>query len=320
MHHIVSDGTSMEVLFKELLTLYDSYSHGKENSFPPLPIQYKDYAAWQNRRLQQEEIRAHETYWLRRLSGELPILELPIDKERPPMMTYKGDIVQLHLDQPLTLALKTLTRQNDATLFMTLVTALKVLFYRYTCQEDIIIGTPIAAREHVDLEGQVGFYLNTLALRTRLEPEETFIDLLNRIKTITLDAYKHQVYPFDRLVERLGIQRDISRHPIFDVMVDMINLNAFENISTNSLNVIPIESRYNKSKFDLTIYIFERKDTIDIKFEYYADLFERETITHLANCFHALLNSIAETPFGLIADLPFEEEPDLGVISSISRI
>ena len=319
MHHIVSDGTSMEVLFKEVLTLYDSYSHGKENSFHPLPTQYKEYAAWQNRRLLEKEMEAHETYWLQRLNGELPILELPIDKERPPMMTYKGDIVQLHLDQPLTLALKTLTRQNDATLFMTLVTALKVLFYRYTCQEDIIIGTPIAGREHADLEGQVGFYLNTLVLRTWLEPEETFTDLLKRIKTITLDAYKHQIYPFDRLVERLGIQRDISRHPIFDVMVDMINLNVFENISTNSLTVIPIDSRYNKSKFDLTIYIFERKDTIDIKFEFYADLFERETITHLAECFHVLLNSISETPFGAIADFPFEEELDLGAISSISR-
>ncbi|MCP5102465.1 MAG: AMP-binding protein, partial [bacterium] len=319
MHHIVSDGTSMEVLSREVLPLYDSYCRGKENPLSPLPIQYKDYAAWQNRCLQRGEMEAHETYWLHQLSGELPILELPFDKERPPMMTYRGDIVQLHLEQELTRALKTLARQNDGTLFMTFAAVVKVLLCRYANQEDIIIGTPIAGREHADLEGQVGFYLNTVALRTRVEYEETFTDLLKRVKVITLDAYKHQVYPFDRLVERLGIQRDISRHPIFDVMVDMISFDAFENIPHGSLTMTPIESGYNKSKFDLTIYIIEREDTIDIKFEYYADLFERETITHMSDCFSELLKSIIESPLSSIADLQFEEEPDLGIISAINR-
>jgi len=319
MHHIVSDGTSMEVLFREVLTLYDNFRKDKENPLSPLPIQYKDYAAWQNRRLPGKEMEAHETYWLHQLGGELPILDLPCDNERPSMMTYRGDIVRLGLGQELTRALKTTARRNDATLFMTFAAAVNVLLCRYTDQEDIIIGTPITGREHADLEGQVGFYLNTIALRTRVEYEEIFTDLLKRVKAVTLDAYKHQAYPFDRLVERLGIRRDFSRHPIFDVMVDMISADVFENIPPGPLSITPIESDYIKSKFDLTIYIIEREDTIDIKFEYYADLFERDTVINISECFHTLLKSIIETPLESIADLQFETEPELGTISSISR-
>ena len=235
------------------------------------------------------------------------------------MMTYRGDAVPLHLDRELTRELKITARRNDVTLFMLFTAAVKVLLHRYTYREDIVIGTPVAGRDHSDLEGQVGYFINTLALRTQLEGGETFTDVLNRVKAVTLEAYKHQVYPFDRLVERLDIPRDISRHPIFDVVVDMINFNTFKNIPSGSLTITPIELGHTKSKFDLTLYIIEREDTIDIKFEYYADLFERDTVINISECFHTLLKSIIETPHNSIADLEFEEELNLGIIGSINR-
>lgn len=324
MHHIISDALSMDVVLREVLTLYYSYDAGKESPLRPLNIQYKDYAAWHNDQLQGEKIDLHKNYWLEHLQGKLPLLELPADKERPAVMTYNGGAYTFPVDEALTGALRTLSKQSDATLFMVLLTALKILLSRITGQEDVIIGIPISGREHADLEGQIGFFLNTLPLRTRLGEDETFVEVLRNVKNASLKAYEHQVYPFDLLVDRLGIQRDVSRHPVFDVVVDMINYNFSEfNIEDdwvkNRLEISAVGTDSNKSKFDLTLYVYEGKTSMDIKFEYYADLFEFETIEHLAKCYQVLLASIVENPTGIIADLTYEEEVKISTLHPIVK-
>ena len=322
MHHIISDGVSTEVFLNEMLLLYDRYLESKESPLKPLRIQYKDYAAWQLERIRDEydRLKGDETYWLNQLSGEFPLLKLPTDKERPGVMEYNGDVVTLRVNETLTRELRTAGTTNDATLFMTMLAALEILFYKYTGQRDMIVGTPVSGREHADLEGQIGFYLNTLALRTRFEQEETFASLLSKVRSMALGAYEHQVYPFDLLVEQVGIQRDLRRHPLFDVMVDMIDIHISGGEALRgSLKITPFALENRKSKFDLTVYIFEVKDVLKLNFEFNVDIFERETITQMVERFEILLNSIVKNPTANIDDLEWEEELEFLAINSIDN-
>jgi amino acid adenylation domain-containing protein len=320
MHHIISDNASMGVLFNEILLLYERYQEGKDNTLEPLRIQYKDYAAWQNERCIGEKIKMMKSYWLNQLQGELPVLTFSTDRKRPEIKGYDGDVKGFYLDEELTGQLRSLGQQNDVTLFILLLTAIKVLLYRYTGQTDIIVGTPVDGREHADLEGQIGFYINTLALRTRFSPEETFETLLKKVKMVSLEAYENQVYPFDELIENLGIKRDISRHPIFDVMVNMLKADFFENMPPKtSLQIIPFDSKYTKSKFDLTFYIFEEEKSLKIDVEYNVDLFERESIFRLCKRFQILVNHILKNPGENISDFPLEEALEFSAIRPITR-
>nr|NIM17869.1 amino acid adenylation domain-containing protein [Candidatus Aminicenantes bacterium]NIM84481.1 amino acid adenylation domain-containing protein [Candidatus Aminicenantes bacterium]NIN24002.1 amino acid adenylation domain-containing protein [Candidatus Aminicenantes bacterium]NIN47716.1 amino acid adenylation domain-containing protein [Candidatus Aminicenantes bacterium]NIN90646.1 amino acid adenylation domain-containing protein [Candidatus Aminicenantes bacterium] len=296
MHHIISDALSIDVLLSEMLALYEVYRQGANNSLEPLQIQYKDFAAWQNRQLSETEAENHKDFWMKQLHGVLPELDLPVDKERPAVMNYRGDTLSLHLDKEMTRKLRelgSLSGQRDVTLFMTLLAALNVLLYGYTGQTDIIIGTTIAGREHADLENQIGFYLNTLALRTRFKPGDTFIQLLQKTREVSLSVYNHQVYPFDKLVEDIGLERDISKHPIFNVLLNMINYNPSQTgVSTSSLLISPFEAGYHKTKFDLTVYVYEGENTLTLTFEYNVDLFENKTILLMLKRFQALLGDM----------------------------
>ena len=216
MHHIISDGWSMGVLIKEVLSLYEAYSSGRSNPLLPLRIQYKDYTYWQNSQLTGEGLQVHRDYWLNQLLGDLPVLDLPTDYARPAVKTYNGHSVSYVLEPLLSRKLQDLSNRSGSSLFMTLLAGINVLLYRYTGQEDIILGSPIAGRVHSDLEGQIGFYINMLALRTRLSGDESFEDLLEKVKETSLNAYEHQVYPFDKLVEELDLQRDMSRSAVYD--------------------------------------------------------------------------------------------------------
>jgi amino acid adenylation domain-containing protein len=320
MHHIISDNASMEVLLNEILLLSQRYREGKEKALEPLRIQYKDYAAWQNERFIGKKKMMLKNYWLNQLQGELPVLALPTDRKRPGIRGYDGKVKSFYIDEELTGQLRSLSKQNDVTLFMTLLTVLKVLFYRYTGQTDIIVGTPVAGREHADLEDQIGFYINTLALRTRFSTQETFETLLKKIKKVALGAYENQLYPFDELVESLGIKRDLSRHPIFDVMVDMTRVDFFENMQPEtSSKSIPLDSEYKKSKFDITFYIYEEKKSLKINVEYSVALFEIETISRLCKRFQILVNHIVKNPLGNISDFPIEEGLEFSTIRPITR-
>ena len=196
MHHIISDGWSMEVLSKDVFAYYEAYRENREPGLKELAIQYKDYSVWQLAQVEEESFKTHKAYWLNELRGELPVLDLPSTKQRPRIKTNNGKTLGTYLNKDTSTKLKEYSQDNGGSLFMSLLAAWNVLMYRYTSQRDIIIGTPIAGREHVDLEDQIGFYVNTLALRNEINPEESFDELFSRIKQNTLSAYSHQMYPF----------------------------------------------------------------------------------------------------------------------------
>jgi tyrocidine synthetase-3 len=304
MHHIISDGVSMIILIDELLQLYS-----RENNLPPLRIQYRDYAHWQHQQLSGDTLAVHRAYWLQQFAGELPVLELPGTKTRPATKTYVGQSITRQLNAELTAGLKQLVKDRNATLFMGLLAAVNTLLYRYTGQEDIIIGSQIAGREHVELEGQLGNFLNTLALRNRFKGDDSFIDLLSAAANRTLDAYAHQVYPFDRLVDELDLQRDLSRHPLFDVSVVLQNMGTVKPFSkqlTRSLHIHPYTTvRDAVSKFDLAFNFIEVEDHLLVDLVYNTDIYTDNTAIQLLQHFEQLLASIIAAPAASLNHLSY---------------
>lgn len=307
MHHIISDGWSMGVIVSDLLAIYDGYRKQTGNPLDPLRIHYKDYSAWQNENLGGEKLSLHRSYWLDKMRGELPVLDLPLDKSRPKVQTFNGDMIEFSIDSTTTDALKQLAQAQGGTLFMALISAVNSLLYKYTGQTDIIIGSPIAGRSHADLENQVGLYMNVLALRTKVDPHGTFIQLLDNVKQTTLEAYEHQVYPFDKLVDEMQLERDLSRSPLFDVVVMLQNLDVARGAAApgSGLKVTAIEKEHKISKFDITFNFVERDGGIDADIEFNTDLFTREKIDNMAGHFLNLVSSIVAHSNSKIIDLEY---------------
>ncbi|MFC0513557.1 amino acid adenylation domain-containing protein [Mucilaginibacter angelicae] len=301
MHHIISDGWSMNVLFRELMLFYNEEIDGIQDSIPPLSIQYKDYAQWQQDQLKGDSFNKHKSYWLNQLSGELPVLNLPYDFTRPAVKTYNGGSLSAMVSMKSTSALKELVKDQGCTLYMGLISLLNVLLYRYTGQEDIIIGTPIAGREHIDLEDQIGFYVNTVPLRNQFKGTESFIDLLHRVKDVTLGAYEHQLFPFDQLVDMLDLERDLSRNPLFDVMAVLHNTGVGSNTdklqTLSDLNINSYDGGEVKiSKFDFTFSFIEKSDGLNVLIEFNSDIYLAESVTRLMGHFEQLLESALKAP------------------------
>ncbi|WP_242674838.1 condensation domain-containing protein, partial [Niastella populi] len=254
MHHIISDGWSMEVLAKDVFKYYETYQAGKATQIEKLRIQYKDYSAWQLGQLNQESFKDQKDYWLNKLSGELPLLDLPASKQRPKVKTYNGQGLATYFDKATTAKLKRYTQEKGGSLFMGLLASWNVLMYRYTSQKDIIIGTVVAGREHADLEDQIGFYVNALALRYEVNPEESFASLYQAVKEDTLKSYNHQMYPFDRLVEDLNLQRDTSRSAVFDIILALQNSGErIEGVELSKEANQIVDQGYRTSKFDIEV-------------------------------------------------------------------
>ncbi|EDN66577.1 non-ribosomal peptide synthetase [Beggiatoa sp. PS] len=223
IHHIIIDGWSMGIFIRELTTLYQAFSQNQPSPLPPLPIQYVDFAHWQRQKLQGEVLEQQVNYWQQQLSGIPELLELPTDHPRPPIQLFQGSIQYFEIKEELNQQLKQLSQQSGATLFMTLLTAFVTLLYRYTGQEDIVVGSPIANRHHRDIESLIGFFVNTLVLRACVAGNPHFLDLLEQVKQTSLDAYAHQDVPFEHLVEVLQPSRDLSYSPLFQVMFVLQN-------------------------------------------------------------------------------------------------
>jgi amino acid adenylation domain-containing protein len=309
MHHIINDGWSMEILIKELLLFYNAYIKGENNPLIPLCIHYKDYAVWQEEQLNGEQLNVHKSYWLKQFEGELPVLELPVNKVRPAVKTYNGDTISKCVNSRISKGIKSLSQEQECTLFMSLLAAVNTLLYRYTGQEDIIIGSPIAGRKHIDLEDQIGFYANTLALRTRFKGEESYQELLANIKRVTLDAYEHQIYPFDELVDSLNLRRDMSRNALFDVMIVLQNAETKTMLEQHSLSDLKI-SKYElgenlNSKFDLLFNFVEVGEEIQVSIEYNSDISTKNAVLQLADHFVQLLEVIIVHPDKAINELDF---------------
>jgi tyrocidine synthetase III len=296
LHHIISDGWSMEILTNEIRHLFEASKKGITPNLPVLNIQYKDYAAWHNQLLKSDLVKEHKDYWLKQFEGEVPLLDLPTDKPRPSVQTYNGTQVSFKIPVELTNKLKKFANQHDATLFMTLIAVIKTLLFRYTGQNDIVIGTATAGRNHVDLESQLGFYVNTIALRTSFNEDDSFVELVNKIKEVTIGAFDHSLYTLDYLVEDLKTTRDLSRNALFDVMVVLQNertrtgeLTGFE-----GLELYPFPTKHVFSKFDLTFNILELGDIIRIDIEYNNDLYTsgriKSLIDHFLSISDILLN------------------------------
>ncbi|MBD2606574.1 non-ribosomal peptide synthetase [Scytonema hofmannii FACHB-248] len=302
LHHIIADGWSIGVLIKELAALYEAFSQGKLPRLPELPIQYKDFVNWQRKWIDSERIQPLLTYWKQKLSGELAVLNLPTDRPRSPVQTFKGAQAKLVLSQTLTKDIKNLSRQQGVTLFMTLLTAFKTLLYRYTGQTDIVVGSPIANRNRAEIESLIGFFVNVLVLRTDLSGELSFQELLARVKSTALEAYIHQDLPFEKLVEELQPNRDLSYNPLFQVMFVLQNVPK-PNLSLSDVSVSYEEGYNGTSKFDLTLFMEDSEQGLVATCEYNTDLFNVDTITRMLGHFQTLLESIVSDPQQCVSDL-----------------
>ena len=308
LHHIVTDGWSMGVLFGELSALYQARLEGRQAQLPPLPIQYADYALWQRERLQGQLLERELGYWRKRLEG-LSTLELPTDRPRPPRPSYRGASQSVYIDARLSGALKRLARAQRCTLFMTLLAAFATLLQRYSGQADIAVGSPIAGRNHSQVEGLIGFFVNTLVLRTDASGNPSFLELLARVRENALEAYAHQELPFEKLVEALKPQRDPSRNPLTQVMF------ALQNVPGGQLNLPGVDcSRVTLStgtaKFDLTLALSEHADGLRGELEYATDLFDAATIERLVGHWRVLLEGIVADPEQRISQLPLLTEAE----------
>jgi len=311
MHHIISDGWSMAVLVDQVLNCYQAFRRGDENPLPPLRIQYKDYAVWQRQQLSGAQLETHQNYWWQQLGGEIPVLALPTDFPRPPVKTYSGDRMTSVLAQAVVQDALRLGQQQGASLFMVLLATVNALLYRYTFQQDIIVGSPLAGRERQELEEQIGFYVNTLALRTRPSADDSFSALLDKVKTTTLEAYEHQIYPFDRLVDELRLRRDASRSPLFDVLVVLQNLESGgESPTIEDLKAGNFELDNPVSKFDLSFRFWEVRNELHVQIEYNTDLFKRATIERMLGHLSTLFRSAMAHPEQRIANLPMLTEAE----------
>jgi amino acid adenylation domain-containing protein/FkbH-like protein len=287
MHHIISDGVSMEILIKEFAQFYGL------KELPPLKIQYKDYSVWQQQLIKDNTMSDHEKYWIDKFSGEIPILNLPTDYIRPSMQQFEGDRVTFKLNKESLERLKDIAVTCQATTYIVLLAAYNVLLAKYSGQEDIIVGTPIAGRNHADLQDVIGMFVNTLAMRNFPEGDKTFFEFLEDVKRNSIEAYEHEQYQFEELVEKLEIRRDISRNPIFDT-VFVMQSGEEEKIEVEGITFSPYELEKRISKFDLTLSAMEAQDGLYMDIEYSTKLFKRETIERMKEHFIKLIEEIIE--------------------------
>jgi len=309
MHHIASDGWSQGVLLNELNEFYNGYCAGLPPKLPELSIQYADFAIWQREIFQGQTLAQDLTYWREQLSGAPAVLRLPTDHQRPELQTYRGARQSLTLSKALTESLKDLSRQERVTLFMTLLAGFNTLLFRYTGQEDILVGTPVANRNRVEFEGLVGFLVNTLVLRTNLSGDPNFRELLRRVREMTLEAYAHQDLPFEKLVEMLQPERNLSYSPVFQVMFSLRNLHA-EVPPLGGLKVEEIDCDPGAAQFDLTIEVIERPEGLSCLAIYRTDLFEAETVRRLLGHYQTFLEGAVKDPDSRLSALPILTEPE----------
>lgn len=303
MHHIISDGVSASVLIHDFVRLYQG------EALKPLRIQYKDYAVWQNKLLQSEEMKVQEQYWLNRFHDQIPVLNLPHDFERPAVQSFAGDRMDFVIDPVVTDRLHAIAKETGSTMFMVLLAAFQILLSKYSGDEDLIIGSPIAGRPHADLQEIIGMFVNILVFRNQMQHQQNFYEYLQDVKATALEAYEHQDYQFEELVERVQLTRDLSRNPLFDVIFSMNNI-SFEPLAMEDFILKPftVEGQedgfsHKVAKFDLELAATEVDDEIRCQFTYCIKLFRAQTIQKMAHHLTNILEQIAFQPQVLIGEL-----------------
>ena len=315
LHHIISDDRSLQIIASELSHKYleilnDSLTHQED-----LKIQYKDYAHWQNTNLSNGQYDAAKAFWFNQFRESVPVVNIPGDFERPAIKSYQGKTLDFEIPQALVAKLDALTRQEDASLYIVLLTAVKVFLAKYCHQEHMLIGIPATGRFNIDLKEQIGFYLNLLPIDSEIAFDKTFREQIKTVKGKVLDAFDHQHYPFDMLVDDLDLKRDLSRSPIFDVMVSLNDQSAREDIDFGDLEVTPIAPAVQYSKYDLSFYFTEQADGLAVTIEYSTDLFQSSRIERIRDYFLHLVTSVtggeAEVPVKQLTYIPVTEQQQL---------
>jgi amino acid adenylation domain-containing protein/FkbH-like protein/non-ribosomal peptide synthase protein (TIGR01720 family)/FkbM family methyltransferase len=313
MHHIIGDGWSMGVFIKELSNLYRGFLVGEPSPLPELPIQYTDFTIWQRQWLQEKALQNPINYWKQQLAAAPPLLELPTDRPRPSVQTFRGWCFSFQVDAKLTASLKELSQKSGTTLFMTLMAAYATLLFRYSGQEDILLGTPIASRNHQDVEGLIGFFVNTLVMRTRLEGNPSFSQLLMQVRSTCMDAYANQDVPFEQIVEALQIERSLSHSPLFQVMFALQNA-PLEELEAPELGIAPLHLDNVNAKFDLTLQMWETNtdegNSLQGFWQYNTDLFDEDRIVRMTGHFQTLLAGIVANPQTSVGTLPLLTESE----------
>jgi amino acid adenylation domain-containing protein/FkbH-like protein len=309
MHHIVSDRWSMGLVSEELAAHYAAFVSGQSSTVPELTIQYPDFAAWQRRWLQGEALSSQLAYWKKQLAGAPPVLELPTDRTRPPVLSAAGDTTSVILPRALLEKLTALSQTEGVTLFMTLLAAFQTLLTRYSGQEDVVVGSPIANRQLAELEPLIGFFVNTLALRGDLSADPSFRSLVARTKEVCLNAYAHQDVPFEKLVEELQPERNLSHSPVFQVMFALQNapMQALE-LPGMKMERLPLYT--GTSMFDMSWFAIEVPEGLLVRAEYSTDLFEKQTMTRALGHFRKLLESAVAQPEQRISQLAMLTEEE----------
>lgn len=302
MHHIISDGWSIGVLICEIAALYEAFSLGKPSPLLQLSIQYADFAVWQRQWLQGEQLETQAAYWKKQLGDSLPTLELPTDRPRPRIQTFSGARETLMLPKTLSEKLKALNQRQGITLFMILLAAFGTLLSWYIGQEDIIVGTDIANRNQAETKRLIGFFANQLVLRTDLSGNPTFLELLERVREMTLEAYAHQDLPFDKLVDALNPKRELNRSPLFQVKLVLENTQT-PSLELPNLTISSLKVENKTVQFDLLLELNETEKGLFGVWEYNTDLFDTATIVQMSRNFEILLGKISIHPEAKLNEL-----------------
>ncbi|OBQ40690.1 MAG: non-ribosomal peptide synthetase [Anabaena sp. CRKS33] len=303
MHHIISDGWSTGILLQELSTLYRAYLAGNKSPLPDLQIQYADYAIWQKQKFTSEIREKQLNYWKEQLADIPPLLELPTDKPRPPIQSFRGGIWEFSINSNLSQKIRTLTQQSDATLFMTMLAAFVILLYRYSGQDDILIGSPMAGRNRQEIQSLIGYFVNTVVLRTKLTGNPNFREVLNQVRQVATNAHNYQDIPYNQVVEALNPQRNLSYNPVFQILFDLQH-SLTDKLQLPGLTLQTFLGEHSTSKFDLSLIIEDRDTELIGVWEYSSDLFTQETISRMTENFQTLLNGIVNNPEIPINQLP----------------
>ncbi|HNJ40870.1 MAG TPA: amino acid adenylation domain-containing protein, partial [Acidobacteriota bacterium] len=317
IHHIAFDGWSIGVLIRELSALYQAFANRTPLNLPALPIQYADFAHWQRMWLQGEVLESQLAFWKNQLSGAPTVLELPTDFARPPVQSFQGALRQISLSPELSNQIKLLARNEQTTLFVVLLAVFETLLYRYTGQDDVLVGTPVAGRTRCELEGLIGFFVNTLVMRARFEPGLTFRQFVAQVRETVVSGLAHQDVPFEKLVEALQPDRDLTRTPVFQVVFVLQNAFNTPNLKRRfgSLEIEPVEAenlnQAGFSKFDLTLIAREQAGSIRLGMQFNTELFRPETIDRMLKHLHQLMESAVTTPDLPLAVLPMLSQTEL---------
>ena len=309
VHHTVCDGRSIDVLFRDLARLYEAFDRGGASPLSPLTVQYKDFAAWQNALLTSDRIERHRVYWHEKLSGKLPVMNLPADYPRPPVRRSEGKLVHATVDGETVGQLRQLGGFRVATLFITLLAVFKILLYRQSGEPDIIVGCPVDGRDHPELENQVGLYVNTLALRDRLAPDECFLQVLEKVRRTALEGYEHQAYPFDRLVKEQVLDRDPSRSPLCDVFINLRNVEP-ASVPLGAVRLSALDTGFAPATVDLLLDVTVADDRLVLVLRDSTSLFSESRARRLLDQYRELCESILadpEQPIGRLNLLPGSE-------------